>query len=199
MAAKDIIVTAGTNELGVGGQRRNANRIIVKSSYTVRPTGEGDSDIALIELLEPLILGPGVRAIAVVELAAEPELMKPGTLATVIGWGRTAEGGGNKVRDLRFVEVPLVDRDADCNRPLAYDGRISTNMICAGKLVGGKDSCQGDSGGPLTVQTTTGPQLAGIVSWGDGCARPNLVGVYTRAPVYAAWVKACVADSANCK
>lgn len=37
----------------------------------------------------------------------------------------------------------------------------------------GKDASQGDSGGPLTADGL----LIGIVSWGNGCARPLSRGV----------------------
>lgn len=58
-------------------------------------------------------------------------------------------------------------------------------MVCAGYMRGGKDSCQGDSGGPLVYE---GKQL-GIVSWGQGCAEPGFLGVYTDVTRYISWIK----------
>ena len=55
--------------------------------------------------------------------------------------------------------------------------------ICAGVLAGGKDACQGDSGGPLSYHVTLEDDsdlwwLKGVVSFGVGCGRKNLGGVY---------------------
>jgi secreted trypsin-like serine protease len=78
--------------------------------------------------------------------------------------------------------------------------RITENMFCAGRPEGGKDSCQGDSGGFIGVPvpaspgntTTNGgakPHVSlGVVSWGIGCAQPNLFGVYTRVSKYTEWL-----------
>mgnify|MGYP002715756151 CR=1 FL=1 len=74
-------------------------------------------------------------------------------------------------KTLQSVLLPVVERDI-CNKLLpSYD--ITKRMICAG--VEGKDTCQGDSGGPLVVDGT----LAGVVSFGTGCARKDKPGVYT--------------------
>jgi secreted trypsin-like serine protease len=62
-------------------------------------------------------------------------------------------------------------------------------MFCAGEPEGGKDSCQGDSGGFIGAPLGDGRFVQlGIVSWGFGCARPDLFGVYTRVARYQPWV-----------
>ena len=50
-------------------------------------------------------------------------------------------------------------------------------------------SLQGDSGGPLQIKADEGYWfLAGIISWGIGCAEPNMPGVCTRISKFKDWV-----------
>lgn len=118
------------------------------------------------------------------ELSAEPaklvesaddDAYADDTDVTIVGWGATSSGG--PVSDeLLEVTVPVANVD-ECAS--AYDGAgmpfDTASMFCAGIPDGGKDACQGDSGGPAYVDG----RLAGIVSWGKGCAEAGFPGVYT--------------------
>lgn len=111
---------------------------------------------------------------------------RPDSLAIVAGWGRTETEYLSPV--LMRVGVQVVSNER-CNAPVSYGGVVTDNMLCAGFAAGGRDSCQGDSGGPLTVNGQGGKKLlAGIVSWGYGCAEENLFGVYTRVENYVDWI-----------
>ena len=101
-----------------------------------------------------------------------------GYTATIIGTGVTYEGATSSPQTLRKVSVPIVSNNV-CKSSYG-SANITANMLCAGLSSGGKDSCQGDSGGPLWVYFDGKKAQAGIVSWGEGCARPNYYGVYSR-------------------
>jgi secreted trypsin-like serine protease len=186
LKASDIHVVAGTTVLTRGAYRVNVERILRHKGYD---HSTKENDVALLRTHEPLPLGTLTTPIKL--MAPEDEAALTGARLLVTGWGATVEQGAT-VRDLREVDVPYVGNKA-CNDFLSYDGRVSANMLCAGTAVGGVDSCQGDSGGPLTLRV--GPKeslLAGIVSWGDGCARPGKYGVYARVARYKEWIESCV-------
>ncbi|MFI5587306.1 S1 family peptidase [Amycolatopsis sp. NPDC051758] len=107
--------------------------------------------------------------------SADDAAYQAGADVTVVGWGATSEGGD--VSDtLLKVSVPVVDNSTCAEKYSASGSNYDkASMFCAGVPEGGKDSCQGDSGGPAYV----GGKLAGIVSWGQGCARKDFPGVYT--------------------
>ena len=126
---------------------------------------------------------------------AEPGLWADGDPARIIGWGSTCFGcGGSNV--LFEATVPMTS-DAECDDAYADyygpgdDGFFAGTMVCAGDLVdGGEDTCQGDSGGPLMVDDAGELVLAGVTSWGEGCAEAEFPGVYARvgADPLNAWV-----------
>lgn len=156
------------------------DRIIVHEQYS---PDTNDYDIALLHLTQPF--GGGV--INPITIADSARLMEPGDLAVVTGWGLTAETG-NVSPMLRRVTVQFVSNKV-CNGLASYSGAITDRMICAGFPEGGKDSCQGDSGGPLMVaDANRSYSLAGVVSFGEGCGRPNKFGVYTNVAVMEPWI-----------
>lgn len=121
---------------------------------------------------------------------AEPTF-SPST-AQAIGWGALREGGP-ATTILQQVTLPLVQWSS-CR---ASFPDLTNRQLCAGRIQGGADACQGDSGGPLIVRAAgAGGALfqIGVVSYGEGCARPGLPGVYTdlRDAQIRAWVSACL-------
>ncbi|KAK5639497.1 hypothetical protein RI129_011989 [Pyrocoelia pectoralis] len=115
-------------------------------------------------------------------------------VAIATGWGKTGfvEEQSDKLLkvalDLFNNSVCATTYQSDISR---LPNGIIRNMLCAGKLEGGKDTCQGDSGGPLIV---TKPRnrcvsyLVGITSFGKGCGGANLPAVYTRISHYIPWI-----------
>ncbi|KRZ59613.1 Serine protease 30 [Trichinella nativa] len=103
-----------------------------------------------------------------------------GEMCFVSGWGLTRESGKPSSK-LRQVGIPIL-RNSNCPFIDADD------MFCAGDMSGGKDSCQGDSGGPLVCKLNDTFVQMGIVSFGDGCARKDHPGIYTKVPHYVKWI-----------
>jgi len=182
VALSDVTATLGSSLLsGVGGTTHSVSSIVRNPSYDA---STDQNDAALLQLTSASSQTP----MAIIGNDAL-EFALPGATARVIGWGTTAQDG-DVSDDLRQVDVPIVD-DLTCAAPGSVGTALDpATMVCAGLAEGGKDSCQGDSGGPLMVNTgsgtTTGSptssegwKLAGIVSFGDGCAQPGKYGVYT--------------------
>ncbi|NXV73469.1 TMPS6 protease, partial [Atlantisia rogersi] len=141
-----------------------------------------DYDVALLQLDHPVIISPLIQPIC---LPAPSHLFEPGLHCWITGWGALKEGG-HISNVLQKVDVQLIQQDA-CSE--AYHYMISPRMLCAGYHKGKKDACQGDSGGPLACKEPSGRWfLAGLVSWGMGCARPNHYGVYTRITQVLGWL-----------
>ena len=171
------------------GQDRQAVQIINHENYEWIRDG---NDISLLRLSEPLDLSdPNVDAVGIStvmhnQLGFENE----GVMSTITGWGRLSFGGTSPMI-LQAAEVPVVSNELAQE---GYPGEVITeSMLAAGFWgVGGVDTCQGDSGGPLVVPEPDAPLgfvVAGITSWGDGCAEPELMGIYTRISYFEQWIE----------
>ncbi|GAB1694612.1 serine protease [Krasilnikovia sp. M28-CT-15] len=179
--------TSITATLGVV-DLNSSSKITRKSNYVYRAPGYNGSgkDWALIRLSSP------VTDLATLPIAAN-QTYDTGTF-TVAGWGAAREGGAQQ-RYLLKATVPFVD-DATCNSSTMYDGQvIPSDEICAGYVQGGVDTCQGDSGGPMFRRDAANAWIqVGIVSWGEGCARPNKPGVYTQVSNFASAIQSAASS-----
>jgi len=168
--------------------RYEIDRFIPHPDYD---TYKVDSDIALIELKKevPFTYTP-------IELYKKEITNQTGT---VLGWGNTVNYNPDDPDNpsyypiysdqLKEVLLPIIGMDL-CRSSTEYS--ITDNMFCAGYQDGKKDACDGDSGGPFILLDDNKWKLAGIVSWGEGCAWPGYYGVYTRIPNFISFIESYV-------
>ena len=174
-----IKVLAGTQNRKMGGWWIDVRAVRSHSGYR---SGPPENDVALLKLARPA----GVASVELPDAARVADIAPHGAKATVTGWGMLSEDG-HGADQLMEVEVPVVGEQA-CRA--AYPGDpIDHRTLCAGLGEGGKDSCKGDSGGPLVVRDGSQWVQVGVVSWGEGCARPGDYGVYMNVGAFADWLQ----------
>ena len=138
------------------------------------------NDVLLIKLKT------AITQVAPVALNTNSAVPAVGAAEIVFGFGTTSFGGtsSNVLLEVGQNAVSYTT----CNN---YYGNIfDAGMICS--YSAGKDSCQGDSGGPLILGGSSSAATdiqVGIVSFGDGCAKIGVPGVYTRVSYYTAWIQ----------
>jgi secreted trypsin-like serine protease len=184
--SSDMRVVAATTRMSqqAAGQIRTIDAVARFPGFADPTVGK---DVSLVHLSTPLDLsGADAKAIPLVTAAdAAAGATNPGVVATVTGWGTTSEGAATTSDVLRTVDVPVV---SNATATAEYGMTISADQLPAGLVAGGKDSCQGDSGGPITVSVGGVRKLAGAVSWGNGCAEPNFVGLYARTSSFETYI-----------
>ncbi|XP_076241295.1 trypsin 5G1 [Calliopsis andreniformis] len=174
-----ISVRAGSATKSSGGSVHKVAEIIVHEKYETNWHGVPENDVAVLRVQTPFKLDKTRRPI---QIFKQNEESIPGVKSTVTGWGATTEGGSTTER-LQAVNVPIISKQS-CSAAYEDYGGLPSGQICAAVPEGGKDACQGDSGGPLTISG----RLAGIVSWGYGCARKGYPGVHTEVAAYSDWI-----------
>lgn len=159
--------------------KKNLKKIIPHPNYNAYTY---DNDIALMELDSPVTYSDYIKPVC---MPAPQHDFPSGHSVWITGWGATREGG-YAATVLQKAQVRIINATV-CNELM--EGQITSRMLCAGVLAGGVDACQGDSGGPLSSPSGSRMFLAGVVSWGDGCARRNKPGVYTTVTKFRGWIQ----------
>ncbi|NXR25852.1 C1R protein, partial [Cinclus mexicanus] len=163
-------------------------RIFIHPDFNPKDEHNFNGDIALLELKNPVTLGPTLLPICLPD-PTNTSFYTHGHMGYVSGFGVDK----NRISsNLKYVSLPAVAREKcqswlDSNKkgiPMVF----SENMFCAGFLEGKQDTCQGDSGSVFTVlDRESGHWVAtGIVSWGIGCATGY--GFYTKILSYVDWI-----------
>ncbi|VDK81171.1 unnamed protein product [Litomosoides sigmodontis] len=172
-------VLIGGHEIGSGESYKIRNISIHPLFNVLMPSS---FDVAVARLHGKLNFSENILPICL-------PMLEPSTTdyCVVTGWGFQEESGSfsSKLRETHVPIIPIVI----CNSILHYFGRVDPlSMLCAGS--GGADACQGDSGGPLVCYSRVRQrwELQGVVSWGHGCGRNNIPGVYTKISAVTGWV-----------
>lgn len=159
-------------------------RIIIHEEFKSKPTPE--NSLALLQLKLPLPIEPPV----VTRENFDELLQKQGETgsAVAVGWGSFfAAEPPDRLHWQRHLSVrPIPSRDCAS----IFPGYIKAGVICAFSGFNNIDVCQGFAGGPLMVADARGRfKLLGLVSWAEGCAKPNRPTVYTHITHYLPWIE----------
>ena len=140
-----------------------------------------DNDFAILKLQTPFYFGKHIQHACLPPSRTYLNHSSTEQHCFTSGWGNL-EYNGESPQECHYVGMPTIT-NSDCSN--SYE-TITDSMLCAG--ADGKDSCQGDSGGPLVCSYGGTAVLAGVVSWGHQCAKPEFPGVYSRVTHVLDWI-----------
>lgn len=111
-----------------------------------------------------------------------------GSMPFVAGWGKMGDQKeAKRSAILMQIQLPIIENN-DCKAKYKLigeyknDDQFHDGVLCAGFTAGGQDACQGDSGGPMMLPIQENGHFPfyqiGVISYGIGCAQPNVPGKY---------------------
>ncbi|XP_074712264.1 granzyme K-like [Strix uralensis] len=178
----EVRVVLGAHQASIAEKEQQIFEVLQYFPNPQFGTSSMENDIMLLKLNSIAKLNKYVQLLS---LPDSCEDIKPGTTCKVAGWGVTSSGKPSKY--LQETTLKIVGRKS-CERKFRNSTKITNNMLCAAgkyKFLQ-RDACKGDSGGPLICAS----RYSGIVSFGKGCGRRNMPGVYTRlTKKYIDWIK----------
>jgi len=181
----DFLIVVGEHDISVNDGEKYVKACSIKmhNKYNKK---NFDYDYAIITLCHQLEFSTSVSPVCLPDNQGQGSEYEDRS-ATVSGWG-TMWSGGDQPLKLNSVNLKTM-KNKKCYGLGGYPSyAITDRMICAADP--GKDSCQSDSGGPLVIQNNKGSyELAGIVSYGKGCAWEKFPGVYARVTNQLGWIK----------
>ena len=181
--------------------RYGVERVLIHPEYN---SDTLQADIALLKLRTALPID-GVT-IAPIELPTFANWPAAGTPGLITGWGNSRSQADPLFAPallkatVTVLAGPASRTCADHPEPPGEGGieYYSAIMICAGTSTFPHSGiCQGDSGGPLAIQRDGRWYLAGVTSWGRGCAEPGYPGVFARVTAFTDWIRAAQAPGAT--
>ncbi|XP_053679065.1 venom protease-like [Anopheles nili] len=201
-AAHCILASLSVVRLGehdMDNQTESAHVDVPIYKYVSHPsydTFDGHSDLAVLFMSKAVEFNDAIKPICLPSVDPVRSTDFTGYNPFIAGWGRTDESG-LEAKVLQELQIPILENE-ECSqlykkiRKQFTKKQFNEAVLCAGFLEGGKDSCQGDSGGPLMLPYLINKKFhyfqIGIVSYGIGCARAELPGVYTRVVTFVDWI-----------
>ncbi|KAJ7423359.1 Salivary plasminogen activator beta [Willisornis vidua] len=148
-----------------------------------------DNDIALLQLSSDTEACAAETDTVRAACLPTPQLQLPDwTECEISGYGKSEEFSPFYSEHLKEGHVRLFPASR-CTAQLLENRTITANMLCAGDTRNLDDACKGDSGGPLVCLKDDRMYLVGIISWGIGCGRKGIPGVYTNVSRYLDWIQ----------
>lgn len=186
---RKVFVRVGEHDTSV---REGTERDIRVSRYIPHPKFDYRlvvNDIALLKLSKPVRISNST-GYACIPKRGKKYKVKPGTLCTTLGWGKTNITAPQNNKALHEVQVPIVKKKK-CKK--AFSFKVTNSQLCAGYSKGRKDACTGDSGGPLLCLSSRGLKnrkwyVNGVTSYGEGCGQKRKFGIYTDVGRFYRWI-----------